>query len=75
MQRGYLGNRTKEFADSLKEHPLTIYITPIKKGVHVNVESAMAARMEQVDGITGMLHNVSIAWVYGKDCNFHRNTF
>ena len=65
----------KEFADSLKEHPLTIYITPIKKGVHVNVESAMAARMEQVDGITGMLHNVSIAWVYGKDCNFHRNTF
>ena len=35
-----------KFADSLKEHP----------GVHVHVESAMAARMEQVDGITGILH-------------------
>lgn len=56
----------KEFADSLKEHPLTIYITPIKKGVHVNVESAMAARMEQVNGITGILHDVSIAWIYGN---------
>lgn len=56
----------KEFADSLKEQPLTIYITPIKKGVHVNVESAMAARMEQVDGITGILHDVSIAWIYGN---------
>lgn len=56
----------KEFADKLKKYPVTIYITPLKEGANVNVESAMAARMEQVDAITGILHHASIEWVYGN---------
>ena len=54
----------KEYAEDLKEHPLTIYITPLKEGVNVNVESGMAARVEEVEKSTGKIVNVEIYPVY-----------
>lgn len=42
-----IGLRT--FARRLEKHPLTISITPFREGRNVNVESAMAARMENAE--------------------------
>lgn len=42
-----IGLRT--FARRLEKHPLTISITPLREGRSVNVESAMAARMENAE--------------------------
>lgn len=57
-----IGLRT--FADRLKDNPLTIVITPLKEGVNVNVESAMAARMEEVTAYIGNLEKVKLSPVY-----------
>lgn len=54
----------KDFEDRLKGKKITIYITPLKKGAKVNVESAMAARREEVESLTGELHNASLCPVY-----------
>ncbi|PHV71978.1 beta-galactosidase [Sporanaerobium hydrogeniformans] len=54
----------KTYAEALKYYPLTIYITPLKKGVKVNVESAMAARMEEVEEIKGRLISVNAKPIY-----------
>ena len=54
----------KDFADRLKGKKITIYISPLKKGAKVNVESAMAARKEEVEALIGELHSVSIQPVY-----------
>ena len=42
-------------ADALERHPLTIYITPIKEHVVVDVSSAMAGRMEKASGLKAEL--------------------
>lgn len=39
----------KLIKDRLKEHPLILYITPIKDGAKVNVESVMAGRKEETN--------------------------
>ena len=52
------------FAERLKKDPLTISITPLKEGANVNVESAMAARMEDVKAYTGELESVELKPVY-----------
>ena len=54
----------KDFAKELEGAPATLYITPLKEGVNVNVESAMAARIEEVALYTGELQNVSLQPVY-----------
>lgn len=54
----------KDFEDRLKGKKITIYITPLKKGAKVNVESAMAARREEVESLTGELHSASLCPVY-----------
>lgn len=54
----------KDFADRLKGKKITIYITPLKKGAKVNVESAMAARREEVESLTGELHSAALCPVY-----------
>ena len=46
--------------DQLINHPLTIYITPVKEGAKVNVESSMAGRKEEVEGIAGRLIGASL---------------
>ena len=56
----------KTFADKLAKYPLTIYITPLKEGVNVNVESAMAARIEEVAVKTGEIAKVKVVPVYEK---------
>lgn len=52
------------FADRLQKHPLTINITPIRKGANVNVESTMAARLEEADELVGQLNAVTAVPVY-----------
>lgn len=54
----------KDFEDRLKGKKITIYITPLKKGAKVNVESAMAARREEVEALTGELHSAALCPVY-----------
>lgn len=54
----------KEHAIDLEKHKITIYITPLKEGVNVNVESAMAARMEEVDSYIGNLNSVKVKPIY-----------
>lgn len=54
----------KDFNNELEENCITISITPLKKGANVNVESAMAARMEEVQAYVGSLQNVHVQPVY-----------
>ena len=51
-------------AKELEAHPLTIYITPLKEGANVNVESAMAGRMEEVSSAVGEIDRVELVPVY-----------
>ena len=57
-----IGLRT--FARRLEKHPLTISITPLREGRNVNVESAMAARMENAEKYTAELRNITVKPVY-----------
>ncbi len=59
----------KSFAERLKGQKLTIYITPLKEGANVNVESAMAARLEQVSGILGQINDIRCKCVYEVTLN------
>lgn len=54
----------KEFSEELKKESITVYIVPLKKGVNVKVESAMAARSEEVESYTAELKSVRIQPVY-----------
>ena len=54
----------KDFVKELEEERITIYITPLKEGASVNVESAMAARREEVDACVGGLEAVRVEPVY-----------
>lgn len=54
----------KTYAAQLKEQPLTIYITPIKEGVNINVDSPMAGRMEEINEMIGALKNAKAQAVY-----------
>lgn len=46
--------------EALKNHPLCIYITPLKEGVNVNVESVMAGRLEEIKKTTGNVTKISL---------------
>lgn len=52
------------FSDQLKNMPLTLSITPLREGVNVNVESAMAARMENAEAYVAELKDVKVCPVY-----------
>lgn len=54
----------KDFAQELKKDCVTIYIVPLKEGVNVKVESAMAARSEEVDAYIAELKSVKMQPVY-----------
>lgn len=49
--------------EELSRHPLTIYITPCKADVTVDVSSAMAGRMEKATGLTAELFSAEIVRV------------
>ena len=51
------------YREQLAEHPLTIYIVPIKEGASVSVDSAMAARMEHVKGRTVSLESAELCFI------------
>ena len=52
--------RLDHYAEQLAQHPLTLYIVPIKQGAKVSVDSTMAARMEQVDGIVAAIDGLDM---------------
>lgn len=54
----------REWAEELKESQLVVYITPLKEGANVNVDSDMAARREEVDGALAQLHSAALCPVY-----------
>ena len=54
----------KDFTEDLADYPMTIYITPLKEGARVNVESAMAARNEEAKAYIGELKKVEVQPVY-----------
>lgn len=54
----------KDFERELKSDCITIHIVPLKKGANVNVESAMAARTEQVCLSVADLKSVRVQPVY-----------
>lgn len=54
----------KTHADRLENQPLTVCITPLKKGTRVNAESAMAARTEEVEEMVGRLIRAAVYPVY-----------
>lgn len=54
----------REHADQLKEGRFVLKITPLKQDAHVNVESAMAARNEEVGSLLAELRGVSAQPVY-----------
>ena len=54
----------RDFSKELKTQDMTIYITPIKEGANVNVESAMAARIEEVKEYIGAVQRVEARPVY-----------
>lgn len=54
----------KDFEQELKKECITIYIVPLKEGVNVNVESAVAARSEEVKSYIAELKNVNILPIY-----------
>lgn len=53
-----------EFREQLGRGPLTVYITPVRQGGRVNVESAMAGRREEAAESVGSLDEVSLQPVY-----------
>lgn len=60
----------KEFAEELKENPITLYIVPLKEGVNVKVESTMAARSEEITTCIAKLNSVKLQPVYDiQICN------
>lgn len=54
----------KDFADELENGCITLYLVPLKEGARVNVESAMAARSEEVDACIAELKGVRVQPVY-----------
>ncbi|WP_081332903.1 beta-galactosidase [Eisenbergiella tayi] len=54
----------KDFQKKLVNSCITVYITPLKEGVNVNVESAMAARREEVTEVISKLYEAYIVPVY-----------
>ena len=58
------------YADALSRAPLTIYITPIKQGVTVDVSSAMAGRLEKVNGLTAELFSAELILVDEISLNY-----
>lgn len=54
----------KDFEKELADNCITVYITPLKEGANVKVESAMAARIEEAKSYVGELHNVRVQPIY-----------
>ena len=53
-----------EYREALKNQPLVLTIAPLREGVSVNVESAMAARSEEVQSVVGALEAIHVQSVY-----------
>lgn len=54
----------KEFREELQREGITLYIVPLKEGVNVKVESAMAARSEEAEAYIAELKSVRLKPVY-----------
>lgn len=49
-----------EYKELLRHHSICILITPLKEGICVNVDSAMAARLEEVDQAKAVIQKLSL---------------
>lgn len=54
----------KDFAQELAENLMVIYISPLREGANVNVESAMAGRREEAQGQKAELIRAGLCPVY-----------
>ena len=54
----------KDFAGELKKNRITLYIVPLKEGVNVKVDSAMATRREEAEVSAAQLWSVRVQPVY-----------
>ena len=54
----------KDFAEELADNPMVIYITPLREGANVNVESAMAGRKEEAQNQKAQLIRAALCPVY-----------
>ncbi len=54
----------KDFAQELAQAPMVIYITPLREGANVNVESAMAGRREEAQSQKAELIRAELCPVY-----------
>ncbi|MBQ2461096.1 MAG: hypothetical protein II504_01520, partial [Clostridia bacterium] len=52
-----------EYQEQL-DNPFVLYIAPLRKGSHVNVESGMAGRSEQSDALISDLISIQAQPVY-----------
>ena len=50
--------RLDDHAAALRDHPLTLYLTPLREGANVRVDSPMAARSEDAAHAHAALHEV-----------------
>jgi hypothetical protein len=62
----------REFAERLVNNPLTLYITPLKEGAHVNVQSTMAGRREENTGVTSCIHDIKAMALYEWELNYEK---
>lgn len=54
----------RDFSEEWKIQDMTVYITPLKEGANVNVESSMTARIEEVNEYTGAIQSVEVQPIY-----------
>lgn len=54
----------KDYAEKLNRVPLTMYISPLKQGAYVNVQSSMAAQVEEVKAYIEELEKVEVQSIY-----------
>lgn len=63
--------RIDPYKKQLEENPVTLYVTPIREGLKVNVDSPMAARMEQVSGAMGSVEKAELIPVQEINLKIH----
>lgn len=62
-------SRIDDLASALAEHPITLYITPIRKNAKINVDSPMAARFESADGIIAEIDSITLVPIDESEIN------
>jgi hypothetical protein len=62
----------REFVERLVNNPLILYITPIKEGANINVESTMAGRREENICVTSCVYDIKTVILYEWELNYEK---